>query len=507
MIDSKKGRTSSSLRRALLDGSYQSLTNIYFLLIRGIYVVVLASILGAEFYGQYVFAQSWYLLALTASTWGMNELVIAEWIRTEPSRQKDLTATGLGLRLLLGITMTVIVAGSAMLFEPDRTFRLLIMIYAQGIVVRGITGWFVVLFVARERSQYGLYLTVPFLTLEVVVAIVLALQGAGLIVIALAQCMIWWLTLFAAWFMYRSNFELLTPRFNKRYLAFFLRKGASLALAAFLLGWLGPGLLIIYRYLSTGTEQLGEAAFVIQMFVILGQAIRVVSNSALPQLNRQVTNLRQRQGFYAETIWKQSLYLGGAGFVLGYWTLQPILLAVIGPDFARAASLFSRFCWLLIPLLLISGLRLVLISNNLSRGFLLAIIVGVMLLAAQLAIISWLGNVSLDALLTALGISYCGIAAIIIATIQRRLALFTLTKLLVPFVLLFATLASFFVLGQYSPVLAVLLASTVLSAASFLEFRAAHRELTNTGSNETADGIAGKRTARPGGGDSPGSGS
>jgi hypothetical protein len=113
-----------------------------------------------------------------------------------------------------------------------RRLRLLIIIYAQGVLVHGATNWLSTLFVARESSEYLLYLAVPFLTLEVLLAVLLVWHDAGLVAIALAQCTVWWLLLFSTWYAYWRKFECLWPRLGRRYVVFFLKNGPTLALAA-----------------------------------------------------------------------------------------------------------------------------------------------------------------------------------------------------------------------------------------------------------------------------------
>jgi len=71
----------TGIRSALRNGSFQSLTNLYYVFIRGIYILVFAQIIGIELYGYYVYSQNWYVLILPLAAWGMNELLMAEYIR------------------------------------------------------------------------------------------------------------------------------------------------------------------------------------------------------------------------------------------------------------------------------------------------------------------------------------------------------------------------------------------------------------------------------------------
>jgi O-antigen/teichoic acid export membrane protein len=446
--------TLSGTRLALLNGTYQSLANVYYLAIRGVYIVLFARLLGVELYGQYVYSQSWYILALSVAAWGMNELASAEYARLKPEDRSDLLASGFGLRLLLSFGMALLVVAAALLFEPDAKLRLLMIIYAQGVLVRGATNWLSTLFVARENSKYWLYLTIPFLTLEVLLAVLLVWLDAGLVAIALAQCAVWWLLLFSTWYLYWRKFERLWPRLGRRYVVFFLKNGPTLALAAFALTFMGPGLLIAYRYLVDNPEQLGEAALATQLLVVLGQAIKTVSNAALPQLNRPVFNRHERQAFFARTVWTQSLYVGGALFLLSYLILPLLVIALVGQQFAEVAQVMAGFTWMLMPMLIIYGLRLLLISNRLLRGFLMATLLGLLLLFLQLFYLASLETVKVEDLLWALGVAYCGTAGFILMLLQRRLGFFSAADLLVAPLILSVCVLSFFALLAFSPLLA-----------------------------------------------------
>jgi O-antigen/teichoic acid export membrane protein len=466
MSNREEGQPVSGIRLALVNGSWQSLTNLYYLVVRSIFVVVFARIIGVEHYGYYVYAQYWYVLVLPVATWGMNELLMAEYARTVPERRSELIGAGLSLRLILSTVVTVLVMVGACLFEPDATLRLLIIIYAQGVLANGLTNWFSSLFVAREKSHYVLYLSAPLLTLEVVLIVFAANRGVDLLTIALLQCGIWWFTFLAGYLVYRHRFEPIRLRFSREYNRHFLRNGAVLAVAAFVFSCFGPGLLILYRYLIENVEQIGGVALVMQVFIILSQAIKVVSNSALPQLNRVSANAGGRQAFFAITIWKQSLYLGGAGFLLCYCLLVPVVTSLIGAEFGAAADMFARNCWLVIPLTIVHGLRLILISNRMMHLFLFATIAGLLTLVTLIMSLYVTDKMEPSDLFAVLGLSYGLVAMLMMVFMQKKQKIFASPDFLFPLVLLATTLLLFFNTGGKLSVavgsMALLLAASVV---------------------------------------------
>lgn len=477
MSISKRAGAASGFRLALLNGSYQSLTNLYYLVVRGIYIVAFARLLGVEQYGHYVYSQAWYVMALAIATWGMSELAIAEYSREKPADGTQLLASGFSLRLIFSAIMSMVIIFAALLFEPNSNLRLLIIIYAQGVIVRGASGWFSAMFIARESSQYWLYLSVPFLTLEVLLAIYLALSGYSLVSIAVLQCTLWWLMLFTAWYVYSRAFGPFFPGLTSRYVDFFVRNGPTLALSAFILTCMGSGLLVACRYFLGSGQQLGEAAFVVQILVILGQMIKVASNTALPQLNKLVSNRNQRQIFYVSTVWQQSIYLGGVAFILCYLAIPQLVVNLAGEEFKGAADLFASICWVLIPLLIIYGLRLMLICNRKMSGFLLAILFGLLLLLAQLFVFASYNILSVTNLFVALGLAYCACALVVLGMVRRSLTGLSLRSLFNAPLVLAVCLAVYFFTLRFSAVLAVTLAAVPLIVAAICEFNSAYKRI------------------------------
>lgn len=455
MGSDRENQPASGVRLALLNSSYQGLSSLYYLVVRSIYVILFARALGVDQYGAYVYSQSWYLLALTFAHWGMNELAIAEHARVGVVRGRAVFAAGYALRLALCSGLVVFLVALAFLVESDPELRLLMVIYAQAVLARGAASWYQAMFVAHERSQFWLYLSIPFLTLEIVVAITLALSGASLAVIAMAQCAVWWLLLLACALVFRRYFGPFRPRPLTRYTRFFLRNGLSLALAALAFSSLGSGLLILCRYFVGTGPSLGEAAFVIQLVLILGYAIKAISSSALPPLARPSEGLASKQSLFVVTIWSQSLLLGTAAFLAGTLLMPPMVVWAIGPDFAAAAGLFARYSWLLIPLPIIYGLRLVLISHHRSSDFLLAIVAGLMLMVLQVLFLWWSGSMTVGGLLAALGVTHGAIALVVLMQVLRIVPMPAKGGLLVPVLLLLCCISLYFYLYPGWPILAL----------------------------------------------------
>ncbi|MEQ9464939.1 MAG: oligosaccharide flippase family protein [Haliea sp.] len=454
-------------RRALHNTSFQGLTQIWYLLLRAIYVIFFARLVGLEAYGQYNYAQIWYLIALSVTGWGMHEWLLTRWQAVDKEQRQALADTGLALRVLLGTGGTLLVLCCAVILESDPALRWLIMIYAQGVVLRGLTAWLHALFTSRERSELILYTSMPVSLLEVVLALGLAWAGYSLLVIALAQTLCWWLGLAATWWAYRQHLGSLRLSWQPAFAREFLAGGALLALASALLAWMGPGLLVAVRHYMDDGPTLGEAALVIQVLLMLGQALRMVTNATLPFLTRPGEDLTLRQRGFASQTWHVALYLGGAGYLLGVQVLPSLTIRLLGESFQQAGILLAQFSWILIPLGLVQTLRLLLIGRGLYRQFLLALVLGGAVLGLAVAVLVGREALSLPSLFTGLGLAYAASVVVMLRQLATAgIALSAATIIRGPLVLAAAVALSHIAQPTVSAASAALLGISLLALAA-----------------------------------------
>ena len=471
MLPNKETQAVSGTRRILRSGSYLGLANLYNFIVRSVYVVVFARVLGIEQYGAYVYAQSWYLVAIAIASWGTGELAMAERARLGPDRGNSILGSGLTLRLCLSLAATLAVSACAVLFEAQPHLQLLILIYAHAALTRGLANYFAFLFITHENSRVWCYISVIFQTVEIVLAISLALSGTGLVAIAIVQCAVWWALLLTCWTIHNRLHPSLELGGTWRHWPALLRNGAALGLATLVFSSLGYGLLIFYRYFIVSPRQLGEAAFAIQLVLMLGQAIKVISNAAITPLSEPGTARHRRQGLFFTTVWSQSLLLGGAFYFTCNMLMPPVVSLVVGPEFRDSADLLARFSWLLIPLPIIFGIRVMLISINRVRGFLLAMLVGLLVVLIQMAGLTLQSAVNLDSVLAALGSGYLAITSVGLAQLWRSPVSLSIGEMLYPLALFAGCAAFYLLLHDSGPVMVPAACLVSLLLASALQLR------------------------------------
>ena len=228
-------------------------------------------------------------------------------------------------------------------------------------------------------------------------ALGLAWGGYSLLTIAVGQTLCWWLGLAASAWAYRRQLGALRPAWQPTFAREFLAGGALLALASALLAWMGPGLIIAVRHFLGDGRTLGEAALVIQVMLMLGQALRMVTNATLPFLTRPGNDITRRQQRFAANVWHLAFYLGGACYLLGTQVLPGLVSGLLGASFQPAGELLAQFSWILILLGLIQTLRLLMIGRGLYRQYLIALMLGSATLALTVTMLATRGAVSLPA--------------------------------------------------------------------------------------------------------------
>lgn len=471
----------ANIRTAVRNSSYLGIAKLYYLLIRSAYIVFFIKIIGVELYGYYTYAQNWYVLFMPLAMWGMNELLISEHIRTEEENRDELIGSGLALRLLLGTACCLGIIAAALLLEENRDLRWLIVIFSQGVLARGATTWFSSLFIARNKSIYWLYISASFMSLEVIVCLLLAYHGESLITIALVQTTLWWLTLAVAYTSYRRRFHAVSLRWSQRYISFYIKKGASVGAATFVLFCMTPGLLIMYRHLAGDVQRIGEVALVLQILQILDQLILVISNAALPELNRISDDLQSATATFSRLAWNYSFYVGGTLFLLCFALLPEAVSIFSVTEFDDAVLTFAKFSWIIIPLFAIHSLRLVLISTANTTNLLLFMVAGFSCLVTFVFALDYVDRFNTFNLFLAMGSALSIIAVLMLGFLCRALTLLRFRDLIQAPMLFLACFVTLLIAPEQIQVLAGLAASGTLSAASFLQFRKSYRSSSGLG--------------------------
>ena len=363
-----------SLRKALRGGIALGLSRIYYLALRATYLYLLVDQIGVPAYGAFSYAQSWYVLLLPIAVWGGNELLLSGLLQRSGARQRDFVGTALTLRLTLGLLCFLTILSVALFVEERNDLRLLMIVFAQGVVLRSVTAVATSLCVARGRSLDWVLISSVSTTIEVPLVLGLAKSGATLPTLALAHTSIWWLTLGASFCLYSFRFGAIRLAWDRKLALWFLHEGAILGLASFLMLALSPALLLTYRYLTPGLAELGTVAVVLQVFTIAQQLLTLATNALLPALRGPTSSEGCNLVGFTRSALSVALCIGGAIALISHTAIPQLLTILPTTPFDEALSLLAQHAWVFTPLLVVSTCRLALIASGETRSFLLAML-------------------------------------------------------------------------------------------------------------------------------------
>ncbi|MHA7815617.1 MAG: MATE family efflux transporter [Pseudohaliea sp.] len=443
------------------------MAKLYYLVIRVAYIVALVTVIGVDAYGYLAYAQNWYLLLVPLATWGTNELVISRLVALPPSERGQLLATGLALRLALGVACSLAMVIAALCLESSPRLTLLMLLYAPGVLIRSLTSGLSAVFIAHGRSSYWMRISSVFITLEVALVLALAASGADLAVLAVCQCVVWLCSLSVAGLTLRASLPVALGHVRMAVLRNLVIDGATIGAATFLLFLMQPGLLIVYRYLGSDLQSIGTVALVLQIFQVLGQILLIVSNAALPALNPAVGGNERRIQAFCGLVVSGALLIGGATAVVLNYTLPYLLSWFPATQFHPAGLQLASTSWVLVPLLALHGLRLAQVSQRKLRGFLVAAAGGFLATLLFIAAVHYRSGLTPGSLFFAMGAGMATTAALQGLNLKSLAALRDLLPTL-PLLLVVAVLPG--LCQGYAAVVASLAGAALLLALAYRRF-------------------------------------
>ena len=331
---------------------------------RAAYALVIAGLLGPELYGLFNYALSWYLLFVPLAILGLDFVLLRE-IGRRRSASTDVVPASLALRTGGSILVAALCLGLGWWLEVDPLARRLLLVLAFALVGRGLASWTNAVFKGHEASGFVLAQEVAFRLLEVLVGLALLAAGYGVLVLALAHAGAWIAQGAMGLFLVR---RFLHPGLRADWspwpMVALLRSGLPFLAAAFLLGWLLQGPLVLHRHLEGTDIGLGQLALALQVFVIFGSVVAELGLAAVPVLTRSSERRDGKTVLFVQGILRAG-WLLGAALVTGALTVGPPLLAwLFGANYDTAGDLLPWAMLLVGPYFWATSLRSVLAAHG-----------------------------------------------------------------------------------------------------------------------------------------------
>ena len=354
----------AALKRMIYSGAVLAITKLVGSLSRAVYAVVLARYLGAEMYGEYNYALSWYVALIPLAVFGTDYLILRQ-PNNETSSYMPLLRTTLSVRLGLGLVLTAI---SIMVIDEVgrvRDLQPVLVMMSVAIIGRSISLWCIAVCTSCDATRFVLILEVTFRLLELVVGALLLYNGFGLLALATLHAMVWTLqglvsavvvkrllpaiSLFPGW---------ASPKLLIGDSVQFLVGGLALA-------WIFQAPLLLQRTNFNSSVDIGILALSLQIIFIATSLTGEVANAAMTALASMKTSVvEDLDVFYTKFVLFSSLVIGAIFFISAIYVGQTAVNLVFGPEYALVSTVLPWVGIVLVPSFWIITLTSVLVAKR-----------------------------------------------------------------------------------------------------------------------------------------------
>lgn len=443
----------TGLRSILRNTTYLASARAMAVAARTVYVAVIAGLLGPELYGLFNYGLSWYLLFVPLAILGLDFLLLREIGRARTGAP-DVVPASLALRTLSSALVAVLCMGLGWCLESDPTARTLLVVFAVALVGRGLASWTNAVFKGHEASGFVLAQEVLFRLLEVLLGLALLAAGHGVLVLAMVHAGAWLAQGAAGLYLVRRFLRPgLQADWSPQPMLALIGAGLPFLVAAFLLGWLMQGPLVLYRQLEGTDAALGQLALALQVFVIIGSVVAELGLAAVPVLTRTSERQDGKTALFVQGALRAGWLLAAALAVGGITVGAPALTWLFGPEYASAGALLPWSVLLVGPYFWATGLRSVLAAHGWYWQ-----IAGTMFAGALVFTIIFVPLVSccdLAGVLYATGIGLIGTVATQLLLLRGTDAVDPMGSMVLPCLVTLAALGTTWALLPLHPVLAL----------------------------------------------------
>lgn len=374
----------NGLTSILYNTSYIFSGQILNIFVRAIYILLIARLLGPEFYGLFVSAQAWYIAFLPLSIFGMQGIISLELARNK-THPHQLAGSSLSLRFLTALSASLLCFLSGWFLNEATDTRNLILLFSIALLGRSLAMWNSDIFIAYERSQTNLLLEIIFRPMEAIMGSGwLLLANGGIIEVALIHALSWWLQALAGFWLVKKSFvPTLKPIWNSKFMIRILTMALPLLISGFAINWFLQGPVVLLKYTSLHGQTIGHLALAFQIFSLACAVPFSLGTAALPVLSRASHRNDGKDILFAETMTKGILLLAAPAGIASIYIMPVITPWIFGAAYTAAGELLAWTLWLLIPLCIGYLLSQVLTAQKKLKSAGLSALVGIIVFSAS----------------------------------------------------------------------------------------------------------------------------
>lgn len=337
-----------SLKSLLTNAGHIGGARLFNVLGRALYVVVLARLLGPEFYGLFAYSQAWYLSFLPATALG-GLFLFSRDRKPDADEVREVLPLTLALRFSITVVVAIICTSAGLIIEDNPEVRILFVMFSVALIARATSQIMDQLFNYYEKSQFMLRQELLFRSMELAAGITVLLAGGGLIEIGLVHTTVWVLQAARSVRIAHRIKPLHVHFVWKKMLSILIRRGFAAGVGSALVVWMVQGPLILARHTSGLENHLGQIALAMQAFAIASIAPMSINAAVYPMLIRSIAREDGKDMTYLSGMFRATILFGTVagltGVVLGPWFVDMLL----GESFAVTGTLVGVALWLIIP--------------------------------------------------------------------------------------------------------------------------------------------------------------
>ncbi|MCB1787857.1 MAG: oligosaccharide flippase family protein [Gammaproteobacteria bacterium] len=331
---------------------------------RAVYVVIVAKHLGPESYGLYSYALAWYLLFVPISALGMDSVLVRE-IGRGRFGSEAVFAASLSLRGVTSLLVAILCFSTAVVFEESAEVRSLLLVLSVALLGRSLALWATAVFRGSESSQYILSQEATYRLLEVVLGVLLVINGFGVIALAIVHASCWVLQGLSSMYLVRRRLgRPLRVSFHYPTARKLLSDGMPFVISALVGAWLVQGALVLLRHGGGDPAGLGQFALALQVFVLLGSVVAELAFAAIPVLSRSEDRQDGKTQHFLDATFRIAWFMSTALTVGAVALGRPVVSALFGESYLPSVPLIVWASALVGIFFLGNGLRSMLVARG-----------------------------------------------------------------------------------------------------------------------------------------------
>ena len=315
--------------------------------VRFLYMLAIARLLGPEETGVYLYGVALYLGVIGIGQFGQ-DIFLSQRVGKHGGTPFPVLHHSLTLTLLATLTVTGGLALFVWASEPEPGIRLVIMCFVGAMVARLVASWVRVAYVAFEQTAWIPRYEVTFRGLEALIGTGVLFAGGGLLAVSFLHFLFWSIeTGFSLNKIAREHPGALGLRARPGYLKKII--GVSVV---FLTGttamMLFPQIaVILMRKMQPDQALIGQFGIAMQFMTTLMIIPIAAAQAFLPRLSRSFSRGGDGRDLITavKLVGLMALASAVAAAAYGPW----FITLVLGPEYAEAAELFRWLCWVFTP--------------------------------------------------------------------------------------------------------------------------------------------------------------